>query len=192
MEKVIIIRFILLAIGLFISNVVITFYFVSHQVVERQMNIHQNGIAIAIKITNQQTPSNSVEDGTQQFIDFAPRPKRISRPVIYLTEDLRKSIGNQCYASHIVVCFDLLTTKYYICDHRILNPHMECPILYPSKNIQIIAMTESINLNITRDTTTCYLLWYNKCKSNHILPMLDEYILDEKEQPSTNDGFDGH
>ena len=108
---------------------------------------------------------------------------RATAPYIYLTEKMRYSIDSRLYASHTVACFDQLSKRFYLCDNRIENAQLSCPIIYPDYKIQIISDNHEVYQNITRDTTACFILWFdNNQDGNSLHKITVDDVLTKKQQ----------
>jgi hypothetical protein len=92
--------------------------------------------------------------------------KLITPPYIHLSDEMRNSIETQQYTAHAVSCFDQITKNFYICDNRIQNSQLSCPIIYPGHKIQIISENHEVYHNITRETTSCFIMWFNHNPEN--------------------------
>jgi hypothetical protein len=138
---------------------------------------HRFGFSMPIQIVdNLPSPSNH-RFQNQYFSDYTdidssfsnhhhppspPSPPPQSQPFVVLTEEMRRSIKIQNYAAHTISCFDQITKKFYICDNRVENTQLSCPIIYPGYRIQIISENREIYRNITRETTSCFILWFHR------------------------------
>lgn len=89
-------------------------------------------------------------------------PKLSIPPFIHLSDEMRNSIETHQYSAHSVSCFDQITKTFYICDNRIHNSQLSCPIIHPGHKIQIISENHEVYHNITRDTTSCFIMWFNQ------------------------------
>ena len=163
MEKTSVLRFLFVFIFICVISLAITFYSVDQRFGDRVRDGSPHGFATPVEVFTR--VDGILHQNFQEPLEDQRRQKKkslVPPPLIQLSDEMRVSIETQIYLSHSVTCFDRITDKYYVCDPRVENTRIACPIIHPGHMIQIVSDDWHIYPNITRPTTKCFILWFNK------------------------------